>query len=210
MKHVLVLGSGFSHAVSAHMPMTNTLAGLVMDCLRADGVAAPDVPFTGSGFEAWLSRLAEPQPDLDDAENLENRALFLRVSRALRHVMLECQRDTFNDAPPWWLRRLVGALHYSDSTVLTLNYDTLIEATVGEVGLFDEHSRRVSADDIVRNMPRLVHAPTGSGGIRFGPGSARSFRYIKLHGSLDTFWVDGDAAGETIARWAIAGRCNGQ
>jgi len=206
VKHVLVLGSGFSHAVSAHMPMTDTLAGLVMDRLRADGIAAPHGPFTSSGFEAWLSRLAEPQPDLDDAENWENRALFLRVSRGLRHVMLECQKDAFKNAPPWWLRCLVGALHYSDSTVLTFNYDVLIEATVDAVGLFDEHSRRVSAGDIVRNMPSLVHAPTGSGGIRFEPGSARSFRYIKLHGSLDTFWVDGDAAGETIARWAIAGQ----
>jgi len=74
------------------MPMTDTPAGLVMDRLRADGIAAPHGPFTSSGFDAWLSRLAEPQPDLDDAENWENRALFLRVSRGLRHVMLECHR----------------------------------------------------------------------------------------------------------------------
>lgn len=119
MKHVLVLGAGFSHAVSTHMPMTNRLADLVMDRLRADGFTVPHRQFTGSRFEAWLSRLAEPQPDLDDADNLENRALFLRVSQALRRVMLECQQDTFKDAPPWWLRRLVGSLHYSNSTVLT-------------------------------------------------------------------------------------------
>jgi hypothetical protein len=205
MKRVLVLGAGFSHAIADEMPMTNVLADKIMAHLRADGIDVPASAFSGTQFEAWLSRLAEPQPDLDEARNADNRALFIRVTKALRDVMLQCQNDTYAVGSPWWLRRLVGALHFSHGTVLTFNYDMLVEATVSQSGLFDEAGSRVRSDDILRNMPRLVEAPFGSGGLRMTPGTARSFRYIKLHGSLDTFWVLGDTAGETIARWALSG-----
>jgi hypothetical protein len=208
MKQVLIFGAGFSHAIADQMPMTNVLADQIMDHLRADGVDVPATAFSGSQFEAWLSRLAEPQPDLDEARNADNRALFIRVTKALREVMMQRQNDAYAAGPPWWLRRLVGAMHFSHSTAMTFNYDMMVEATVSQSGLFDGDGNRVRADDIVRYMPRLVEAPSRGGGLRPMPGAARSFRYIKLHGSLDTFWVLGDSAGETIARWSLSGGWN--
>jgi hypothetical protein len=163
----------------------------------------PSRRFEGSQFEAWLSRLAEAQPDLDEASNLENRALFVRVSSALRDVLLDCQNAAFISDPPWWLKRLVGVLHYTSSVAVTFNYDTLFEAALRRAGLFDASGSRVHPSDMLRGMPRLVEPRSVSGGFRSLPAAADTFRYIKLHGSVDTFWSPGDVTGETIARWEI-------
>ena len=99
MKRVIVLGAGFSAAVSSDMPMTGRLGELIADRLTSTGLAVPRNKFSGPQLEAWLSRLAEPQPDLDEPRNLENRALFLRVSQTLREVLLECQDRVFSERP---------------------------------------------------------------------------------------------------------------
>ena len=183
--------------------MTNDLADKVLARLRKDGYSVPSRRFHDSQFEAWLSRLAEAQPDLDEARNLDNRALFVRVTSALSEVLLECQNAVFANSPPWWLERLVGVLHYSNITALTFNYDTLVEATVSYAGLFDDYATRVYPSATLRGMPRLVESPSAIGGFSSSPASANTFRYIKLHGSVDTFWSSGDRSGETIARWEI-------
>ena len=200
---VLILGAGFSKAISDHMPLTGRLGEQALDILRAKGVSVPSRTFSNQQMEAWLSRLAEPQPDLSAAENAQNRALFLHMSVALRHVLLESQRDTHGGDLPWWLRRLVGALHFSKSVAITFNYDTLVESAVGASNLFDDEGHRVSSSDLVKNMPPLRQV--AGGGLRFGPQPAESFRYLKLHGSIDTFWTPGDISGASIGRWAVGG-----
>ncbi|HRD99861.1 MAG TPA: hypothetical protein PLV68_01100, partial [Ilumatobacteraceae bacterium] len=62
---VLVLGAGFSKAVSGRFPLTDDLGTSAM---ALAGVSR-DRPFKDGRFEAWLSQLAEPQPYLSQAEN---------------------------------------------------------------------------------------------------------------------------------------------
>lgn len=181
--------------------MTGPLGELIADRLTSMGIAVPRNRFTGPQLEAWLSRLAEPQPDLDEPRNLENRALFLRVSETLREVLLECQARVFAGTPDWWLLKLVGYLHHTNTTAITFNYDTLIESAVDLSRLFDNDLHLVSGSHLLRGLPPLRLPEPG--GLRFGQSRASTFRYLKLHGSLDTFWIPNDATGATIGRLAF-------
>lgn len=64
------------------------------------GIRLPPHRFTGGYFEAWLSRLAEPQPDLRDDENLHNQAWFVRLTEILREVLVRRQNEVMPSAPP--------------------------------------------------------------------------------------------------------------
>ncbi|WP_418063286.1 hypothetical protein [Pimelobacter simplex] len=185
------------------MPLTDELGEHAMDLLGARGVPPGARPYSGSGFESWLSRLAEPQPDLTAAENLENRAMFLRASAAVRDAIIERSLKVLAaPQPKWWLQRMIGALHFGKATVASFNYDLMVELTLHAANLFDENDHHVSVEDIVRYGPSLVSlAPAG---IVFGHERARSFRYLRLHGSIDAFWVPGDEQGTSIGRWKSA------
>lgn len=182
------------------MPLTDELGSMVLERLASDGAEPRERPYNGHRFESWLSRLAEPQPDLTHVENLRNRELFQRVSEAVREVVLECQLKVLRGEPEWWLQRLVGVLHYSNSTALTFNYDTLVESAIECGWLGDDEHHLVHADDALRDMPPL--AQPRPGGLAWPSPRASTFRLIKLHGSIDTFWVPGDETGSSIRRWS--------
>ncbi len=82
-KETFVLGAGFSHALSEEMPLTDELGNSILERLGR----TLDAPFAGGSFETWLSRLAEHQPDLSFAENMENQARFARISELLAQLL---------------------------------------------------------------------------------------------------------------------------
>ncbi|MET8364126.1 hypothetical protein ABZU53_11210 [Micromonospora sp. NPDC005194] len=183
------------------MPLTDELGELVRARLPEVQARSPR-GFTGGYFEAWLSRLAEPQPDLTAAANATNHGLFLLVAQELHRVMLERESSVLQGQPAQWLRRLIGLMHATRATVITFNYDTLIERTVEHLVLSDwvPDSTIVKSFNLVRNIP----PGPSRGGFLHDPG-ARSFRLLKLHGSLDNYWVPGDISGATVQRLPLAG-----
>lgn len=204
MSLVVVLGAGFSKAVSSHFPLTDALGEQVVERLEASGRPVPHPRAYRHGrFETWLSRLAEAQPDLGDEENLNNAALFSQMTRAIYEIITEKQAVAEWEGLPWWTQRFIGYLHFAEATVLTFNYDTLFETVLRSSGLSGEGSNgsetRVTVDSALRDMPR--RAEPSATGITFGVPQSRTLRLIKLHGSIDTFWVKGDATGSTIQRW---------
>jgi hypothetical protein len=137
------------------MPLTDELGNLIRDRLAEVADRTPN-GFKGGYFEAWLSRLAEPQPDLADHANFANQGLFLRVTQELHSIMLDKELDVLKGEPPWWLRRFVGLLHTSQSEVITFNYDTLVERTVESLVLSDwKNSGRAQTIHVVRDTPPL-------------------------------------------------------
>lgn len=195
LRRTVVLGAGFSRAVSDQMPLTDGLGTMVSARLRDQG---HDVPrdFEGGTFETWVSSLAEPQPYLSEAENLESRALFLRVASEIREVLVEVEQEVLSHPPAWSLQCFVGALHTARADVITFNYDTLLERAIGQQGRIDwDTSTQVSGVHVIQNRP----APPPTPGM-WGIGSAETFRLLKLHGSLDVFWVPDDRTGATINR----------
>jgi hypothetical protein len=198
----LILGAGFSRAVSdqmptTQMPTTDELGDLATAALRDGGHLRRPEHFQNGYFEAWLSRLAEPQPDLRDDENLHNEAWFVRLTEILRDVLVGRQEEVMSAGPPpWWLQRLIGVAHQLRMSVITFNYDTLIESAFDTATVWDwKQSRRAFTSHLLSELPPSVLQPDSYG---FPP--AETFRLIKLHGSVDCWWVRGDATGATIIR----------
>lgn len=125
---VVILGAGFSKAISGHLPVTDELGMFAL--LRLPDRLRNRAPshFVGGTFETWLSRLADDQPQLSEAENQENLALFAHVVGVIAQELAERQRKALTQAAPAWLYELLSVLHYRRHSVITLNYDILVEA----------------------------------------------------------------------------------
>lgn len=199
---VFLLGAGFSIAVSSDFPTTDQLGNRAVTRLRERSVIdegearVPSGGFEPGQFETWLARLAEDQPYLSTAENFQNRALFVEVSRSISEVLNDCE-ERLDHAKPSWLYDLVSAWHARQAHVITLNYDTLIERNVANHLLADPiANEQVLSRHILDDLPA---APT-DGRQLTGVGS-RTFRLLKLHGSTSWYWVPNDTTGATIGRW---------
>lgn len=218
----MIVGAGFSHAVSERYPLTDELGRLTLE--RA-GIPKKDHPPAGSRFETWLSRLAEDQPYRSVEDNHRARARFLELTRALTAVLRERELEALASPAPGWLDDLVSVLHARRATVVSFDYDHVLECAVDGHTLIDHRSgpgahRRVSSDDILDRLPvappptpddvqALIDAAGYSSG-RYVPtwprqGVADTFRLLKLHGSLSWYWSPDDVTGSTLQRWRVPG-----
>ena len=179
------------------MPLTDELGSEAVGRMSTPLGILPK-RFTQGTFEEWLSRLAEDQPDLDESENLRRRASFLDLSQAIGEILQERQREVWSAQPPQFrdLSRLVATLHAFRDTVISFNYDTLVEQAVDEHDLRDATGTKVTHSSVIDQMP-----PPPPGNARWGEAFTQSFHLLKLHGSLNWWWVPGDATGSTINRW---------
>lgn len=209
-KEVFVLGAGFSVAVSPAFQVTDKLG---RQAVEQAGIASDRIPvrgFCGGNFETWLSLLAEDQPHLSAAENLENRLIFTKVVAELVKVLGAAERFALNQAPRWFYDFLRLA-HYRRATLITLNYDTLVEAGVRSLPLpltIDDDSPpsrivpfagRIRVRDVLDDFPPHVDS-TGFDHDNKPAQRDATFRLIKLHGSLDWYWSYGDQSGATLRR----------
>lgn len=197
--HVVILGAGFSRSVSTHMPLTDELGAKAISELQAAGrLPATRLTFGPElTFETWLSLLSDEQPQLSEAENRENAALFARLRDAIATILLEAQFSVIAQPAPAWLYELTSVLHHERATVITFNYDKLIETAVLSHSLWDPfHSRLVAANDVLRGLPPL---PSTGQPWLLGPRSD-TFKLLKLHGSVDWWAVPGDTSGATLVR----------
>lgn len=193
----VVLGAGFSKAVDTAFPTADQLGELVRRDAPGAFSSAPS-DFSGGLFERWLSRIAEPQPDLTEEANLANARDFQIVTQALHRVMVGIEGEVIRKRTPWWLLRFVGILHLWRATVVTFNYDTLIEGAASRT--WDHRiSQMLNSYSITDGVPPTPPAPGA-----YGPIVTPTFRLLKLHGSLDTYWVPNDFTGATVTRIADA------
>lgn len=216
---VFILGAGFSRALSPLFPLTDELGSAAVE--RAGVAGDPRVPRSGfchSSFERWLSRLAEDQPHLSVAENLDNQALFHRMARGIHDVLSERQNTVFEAGTPEWLYEFLSVLHARRSSVITLNYDESLEYAVDNHFLWDwgyqagwQSGCRITSAHVLDELPPSESAvdgghpaPTNFTAEGYLPSRmlpAATFRLLKLHGSLSWYWVPGDFSGTTLRRW---------
>lgn len=194
---VFVLGAGFSKAISDEMPVLTELA----ECVPGSPPGLDLAPnLRPQEFESWLSYLSTDQPWLTEAENYRNRALFLDVARRISEFLIAKEDVVLAAAVPPWLLHLVQYWHKTRATVITFNYDVLVEkaftAAVQVEATAGDGNNYVSATQL---LP-LPLTPLGSRhGAVLSAGPTDTFSLLKLHGS--TSWAYSGAAsyfGEAI------------
>lgn len=135
----------------------------------------------GEDIERWLSYLAEPLPWLDEPATLRNRAAFADVSRAIDELLTERQERVVRSPKPAWLSDLVGFWNRSESTVITFNYDVLVEAAAMDV-----------LDRVRYSWSSLYRVPVTPAASRIaavhGDSGPAPFSLLKLHGSVTWYW----------------------
>jgi len=185
-ERVYVLGAGFSCALSSAMPTMKDLSVAVREDLATPD--CPEIPGDGTpvanDFEQWLSYLVEAPPWLSDADRARNQAAFFDVSGAVARVLMHKQLEAVAAPPPKWLQPLLVNWHNTDATVITFNYDLLVELAwkrfVAGVIAFDSWNSPLS----------LYSAPITPIGARAGNALAelrppKGLKLLKLHGSLN-------------------------
>jgi hypothetical protein len=122
------------------MPVTDELGTQAVELLAARGRSmSPTQMGFGPGLnvENWLSLLSEEQPQLSEAYNRENAAMFARLRDAISELLLQAKTEALGRQAPAWLYDLVSVWHRRRAIVLTLNYDSLVEAAVSGHQLWD-------------------------------------------------------------------------
>lgn len=195
MSDAFILGAGFSKAVSPQMP---TMAELGEDVLRSLGPDKPRFPasIADSSFEDWLTYLSGDQPWMKEDELLRNRGSYLRIAREICEIVRRHEAAVRAADLPDWLRSLTAYWHENRSTVITFNYDTLVEAAYTETVRVRTNLK--SPDNYVY-MSQILHAPVTPLGTRLGgvltASDIDTFTLVKLHGchswlysGRESFW----------------------
>ncbi len=190
MNRVFILGSGFSKAIHRDMPLLDDLSHGVRDTLAARSIdIGPELDALGD-VEQWLSLLSEPAPWLSSSEQMRNSALFIDVSQAIYEVLTAMQDRASSMAAPEWLFSLVRYWQRRQSTVITFNYDCLVELAYMEVIVPElaPHGGQGSDLLVIPVTPAALRTVAIVGGSEPG-----TFKLLKLHGSLD-WWYSGPQA----------------
>lgn len=199
------------------MPLTSDLGLRVLDGQKSihrsrspnhsdicDGLSC-DYPLLPGGsspsdFEAWLTSLAEPQPYLFGPENDRRRALFDELAGLIDIQIKFAEAQVMcGSEPPEWLVSLVTAWHKHQASVVTFNYDTIVEATFDFIRVPDPTQDEKFPITHLQLGPSLVpNWAVMYGGLRLPP--ADTFDYIKLHGSTHWYWDDTTRASDSIVQ----------
>lgn len=173
MGDVFFLGAGFSKSINESMPCMNELTNAVKNLYGQQ--FPPMLLNLGTDIEMWLTYLSQPQPWLSDSDNLENRALFLRMTASIGHVINGGTRIAITSACPDWVKLLIAYWQKYKSNIITLNYDTLIERAALTTNLDTQNLYPVSLTDVRRASV-------------YGAGNFDTFKLYKLHGSVNWYY----------------------
>jgi len=185
-KRLLILGSGFSKAVSDKMPVVRELAQALQKQIKTDpeltALKKPQYQHLLNDPEMLLTYLAQDQPWKEPWEAPKEWALFLKISRWLAKYIADCEEQAFKNEIPEWAKRLAKWLHETRTSVITFNYDTIIERICYH---FVETGQKLKCHNLY-NMPlSLIHLRESG---TFWDNWIDTFHLIKLHGSINWFY----------------------
>lgn len=201
-RDVFLLGAGFSKAINTQMPTMKELTVAVRERIGDNELPLPleDSEHRGreleKNIEIWMTYLSQRQPWLHDVFNQQNQALATIIRRYIREVIEERTKDSIK-ASPNWLENLIEQWHIRQATVITLNYDTLVERA----------ARAFSKPEINNGQGIALSQiyPPHFSNIRsrvatlISAGPLKTFTCLKLHGSVNWHYSGrADFYGETI------------
>lgn len=90
-------------------------------------------------LESWLSSLAATAPYVSEAEAHYYAGVFAEIAGVIGTKIDESERAVLHRAnPPLWLRKLVHLWNTVGATVITFNYDTLVEHATFQIDPVDD------------------------------------------------------------------------
>ena len=137
LRHVFMVGAGFSKAIHDAMPTLDQV-GQVIARRIVNRPALGELPdavqatlrngfIPGGDLEAWLSTLATPPPFVSEIEAHFYAGVFAQVAFDIGEEIEASESKVLAQDPPPWLGRLVRIWNVTGATVITFNYDTLVE-----------------------------------------------------------------------------------
>lgn len=194
-RDAFLLGAGFSKAVSEHMPLMDDLGQVPMH-FRGDW---PRGLIRSMNFEELLTFLSTNQPWLSEADNLHNRATFLETSQQIAGRLAIQEGKTLSDPIPDWLLAFVARLHDDGASVISLNYDTLIEHAWTEQRRQEEPELNAVASHASLYAVPIQSALARTRLVRDPYAGSETLRLMKLHGSTNWCYSGSEmATGEEI------------
>lgn len=190
MKDVFILGAGFSKEIHSGMPTLADLTVEVTTRLQGYEGSLPE-PLTDieSNIELWIAYLSSHQPWLTEYENDSNKSLAGRIRHHIGEVIEEHTARASQSEAPEWLIRLITSWHRERATVITLNYDTLVERASKQVRATEKLNRILAAQ---MYPPYFSDVQARAGVGLWGEGSLSTFLFLKLHGSINWYYSGRD------------------
>lgn len=194
---LFILGAGFSKAINYRMPTMDELSSAVLRNLENVGLCVPDALHDlGNNIELWMTYLFQVQPWLKASDNYFNQTFAGQLRKQIEEIIHDRTRVASQSSPPAWLNRLIRSWHEQRATVITPNYDTLIERASRELQITDK-IERILANQMY--PPYFANIASRSGVGLWGEEKIKTFLYLKLHGSINWHYSGRDNFyGETI------------
>ena len=135
-------------------------------------------------------------PWLREPDIYLHRSLGGRIRRSIAAVIEERTAQASASLAPDWLRRLILSWHRREAVIITLNYDTLVEKAARDLKVSENKSALLPVDIY---PPYFANIASRSGVGLWGRNSDRTFRLLKLHGSVNWYYSGREEFhGETI------------
>ncbi len=197
MSDVFILGAGFSKAIHRKMPVMDELSTEVIARLEKLDFPIPSaLENLDNNIELWMTYLSQLQPWLEKNDNDYNRAMAGRIRQQIKEIINERVSVATLVDTPQWLNSLIKLWHRQRATIMTLNYDTLIERASRKLPISDGIDR-IRAEQMYPPYFSNIAARSGVG--LWGEEAIKTFRYIKLHGSINWYYSGkDDFFGESI------------
>lgn len=196
MKDVFILGAGFSKAINPQMPTMAELSSEAIAELKKSTFGVPETLYAlGENVELWMSYLSQSQPWLRENDNMYNLSLSGRIRQIIKECIDESTLAAVSTSAPEWLNPLVMQWHRGSATIITLNYDTLVERASTTLSVSDNREG-ISLEHIYPPHFSDIRSRTGS---PWSSNPLNTFTYLKLHGSINWHYSGReDFYGETI------------
>ena len=196
MSDLFILGAGFSKAISDSMPTMAELSSAILENREKVGLPMAELARLDNNIERWMTYLSQSQPWLKTLENARNKAFAGQLREQIKEIIDDRTTSAARSDSPDWLKCLIRAWHERRATVITLNYDTLIERASRELPIVDK-IRRILAGEMY--PPYFANIQSRSGAAVWGKETTDTFLYLKLHGSTNWYYSGRDEFyGETI------------
>ena len=135
-------------------------------------------------------------------QNAQNLAKFQRLVDEIHENFREREGAAMADDLPDWLFGLIGTWRARQATVITFNYDLLVEYAM-ERWKIQDFDGPLGPDQAIGSTSSAISRPTHHHPARWAGPLIPTFQLLRLHGALNWYWVPGDTSGATLHRWEL-------